>query len=170
MDDKLHRMLLWSAIGSMFSSITFVALIARKLTCDSVGEYPVRLAVALGVIVALAGGLKFCVWKHIRSNRNYRVASSSSVILYNIKKLTGQRKLIIFYLLEISVQLLIAFIFFFAVIHNGFYQLSKFTAPIIAVTYVLGFYFIMSFTRQIRKFSRMKKQADQLNLKHVSQN
>jgi hypothetical protein len=66
--------------------------------------------------------------------------------------------------------LLTACVFFFLDTSKDFYELLKFTAPVIALTYVLGCYFIMSFTQQIKKFSLMKKQAEHLNLKQISQN
>jgi len=169
MDEKLHWMLFWSAIGSVLSSTAFIMAIARAYQY-SFGKHPGWLVACLGFIVAMSGVKKFLVWKYLSSERTHHISTYSSVITYNINKLTGQRKLIFFYLVEISFLLLTTSVFFVLDIRNGFYQLLKFTAPVITLTYALGFYFIMSFTRQIKEFSRMKKQVDHLNLKQVSQN
>ena len=108
------------------------------------------------------------MWRHINSGQ-IRFGRIVSLIGCNVVRLVAQRKLIVFYLIEVTLSLALASAFFFAD-HKGLFSLLKLTAPVTIVTYILGLYFIVAFTSQIKKFSRMGVQANHLYLTHISKN
>ena len=166
-DHKYRRLLLSSVICSTLSYSVLVLLIARAYQ-DAAGKHLEWLLAGQGWIVIVMGSLKFHMWRHINSGQ-IRFGRIVSLIGCNVVRLVAQRKLIVFYLIEVTLSLALASAFFFAD-HKGLFSLLKLTAPVTIVTYILGLYFIVAFTSQIKKFSRMGVQANHLYLTHISKN
>jgi len=110
-------------------------------------------------------------WKNITRKQNLFHFASRSYFNYRAGKLSGQRKLIALYLLEYGLLLCIAGLFFLWDVPHGLPLLLKLTLPVSVVTYVLGIYFLFSFSRQIRKLKTMQQQmSEAVYMKNINQN
>jgi hypothetical protein len=169
LDDKVQQMLLWSTICSVWSYLVLIMVIIRIYGSFN-GKHPVLLMSTMISMYVLMGLLIFFAWKGITCKRSHFSVASKTYILYQINKLSGQRKLISFHLLEYALLLGVASIFFFLDVKNGLSFLLKLTAPVSMITYVLGIYFIINFTRQMKKLELINRQINYLFMKDISKN
>jgi hypothetical protein len=168
-DNKAQKLLLWSTLCCLFSYLVLIVVIAR-IYLSFKGQHPVLLTLALLFMYIAIGILIFATWRGMASNRGSFYIAAKSQIRYQINKLSGQRKLITYYLLEYSALIGVSCCFFLSGIQHGLLLLIRLTAPVSIMTYVLGFYFINSFTKQIEKLQTMEKQTEQLFLDKLSRN
>jgi hypothetical protein len=170
LDDKVQQMLLWSTICSVWSYLVLIIVIARIYNSFH-GQHPVLLVCSLVLMYIFMGILIWIVWKGMAGNHGSFYTVSKSHLNYQVAKLTGQRKLTSFYLLEYALLMAVSSVFFFMDIKHGLTLLLKITTPVSIITYVLGIYFIIKFTRQMKKLQLMSQQVSDAGLtKNFRQN
>ncbi|MDP9075868.1 MAG: hypothetical protein M3O71_00445 [Bacteroidota bacterium] len=158
-DDKVQQMLLWSTICSVWSYLVLIVVIARIYNSVH-GNHPGLLIGSMVVIYVMMGILIWFAWKGMSNSSSHFYATSRSHLKYQLNKLSGQRRLITFYLIEYALLLGTSSIFFFTDISNGLPLLLRLTAPVSILTYVLGIYFVVKFTRQMKKLEIMNRQVN----------
>ena len=169
LDDKVQQMLLWSTLCAVWSYLVLIVVIARIYSTLN-GKHVILLVCSLLLMYVFIGALIYFVWRSMTLKKLPVFITTKSYLIYQVDKLLHQRKLISCYLLEYALILAISSIYFFTGIKNGLPQLLKLTAPVSLVTYVVGFYFIASFTRQMKKLELMKAQFDQLLVSKLGRN
>jgi hypothetical protein len=169
LDHKAQQLLLWSTLCSLFSYLVLIVVIAR-IYLNYKGQHPVLLTLTLLFMYAAMAILIFATWKSIANHRRNFFSAAKSHIKYQISKLSGQRKLMGYYLLEYSALIGISCCFFFSGIEHGMPLLIRLTAPVSIMTYILGFYFMASFTKQIKKLQEAEKQADKEFFDNINRN
>jgi hypothetical protein len=167
-DKKPRLLLLMGTIWSTLSCLIFATGMAMAYQ-SFLGKQMGWLITCLLAVIIFIGAAKFIAWKSI-SFRQLRLNTAASPSnLFHINKLSVQRKLVIFYLLEITLLLLVSSAFFVEV-RNGVYSLLKLMAPAAIPNYALGTFIIVNFKQQIKKFSKMKVQSDKRYLEHILPN
>jgi hypothetical protein len=169
LDHKAQQLLLWSTLCSIFSYLVLIVVIAR-IYLSFKGQHPILLTLTLLFMYAAMAILIFTTWRSTASNRRNFYSVAKSHIKYQISKLSGQRKLMAYYLLEYSALIGISCCFFFSGIQHGVPLLIRLTAPVSIVTYILGCYFMVSFTKQIKKLQEAEKQADNIFFENINRN
>jgi hypothetical protein len=169
LDYKVQQMLLWSTLCSVWSYLVLIIVIAR-IYASFHGKHPVLLVASLIFIYVLMGILIWVAWKGMTYKRSYFYAASKSHIKYQLSKLSGQRKLISYYLLEYGLLLAISSVFFCTGVQHGLTLLLKLTAPVSILTYVLGIYFIINFTGQMKKLELIERQVNHAFVGNISSN
>ncbi|ASU32009.1 hypothetical protein [Mucilaginibacter xinganensis] len=169
LDDKVQQMLLWSTICAVWSYMFLILAIARVYSSFK-GDHTILLVSSLVLMYVLMGVLIYFVWKGITFKSSYFNSVSRAYLSNQIQKLSGQRKLVSYYLLEYGLLLAVASLFFFLDIKNGVSYMLKLTAPVSIITYGLGLYFIANFTRQMKALDLVQRQLNKLHVSPVNQN
>jgi len=161
-----RQLLLWGAIWSTLSCLVF-AMGTVRIYHSSSGKYTGLLIALQGIIVVFMGALKLFAWKRIDFRRNHLNDNKDPFNIFHVNKLSAQVKLIAFYLVEITLLLTAASCIFSIDAGHGVYPLLKFMAPVALPNYVFGIYFIISFRRQIKRFSKMKAHPGKLYVEQI---
>jgi hypothetical protein len=169
LDNKVQQMLLWSTICSVWSYLVLIVVIAR-IYASFHGKHPALLIGSLVFMYILMGTLIWFAWKSMTYKRSNFYAASKSHLKYQVSKLCGQRKLVSYYLLEYGLLLGISSMFFFADFQHGLSLLLKLTAPVSILTYVIGIYFIVNFTRQMKKLELIERQLNHISMANINKN
>ena len=169
LDNKVQQMLLWSTICSVWSYLVLIVVIVR-IYASFHGKHPVLLIGSLVFMYILMGILIWFAWKSMTYKRSNFYTASKSHLKYQVSKLSGQRKLVSYYLLEYGLLLGISSMFFFADFQHGLSLLLKLTAPVSILTYVIGIYFIVNFTRQMKKLELIERQLNHIFMANISKN
>ncbi len=169
LDDKVHKLLFWSALSAVWSYLILIVIISRIYARFN-GTRVQLMTCCLLAMYILMGVLIYAVWKDIKYNRSYFYYASKSYLNYQVGKLRGQRKLIVCYLLEYSLLLLIAGVFFYVDVPNGLTGLFRLTAPVSLLTYGCSCYFIANFTKQIRELNMLHGKINALYTAHLNLN
>jgi len=169
LDNKVQQMLLWSTICSVWSYLVLIVVIARTYASFH-GKHPALLIGSLVSIYILMGILIWFAWKGMTYKRSRFYATSKSHLKYQVSKLSGQRKLVSYYLLEYGLLIGISSVFFFADFQHGLSLLLRLTAPVSILTYVIGIYFIVNFTRQMKKLELIERQLNHIFMANISKN
>jgi hypothetical protein len=162
-DVKIQQMLLWSNISAGWSYLILVLVVVRFYG-SSLSKPSVLLFGSLFVMYILLAIYMYVVWKGTAYQKVYLKKKSEAYLEHHMKKLSGQCKIISVYLIIYAVLLIVSSAFFYIDINNGITQLFKITAPLNLVTYVVGIYFIITFTVQKRKLDVLNKQFDKIEL------
>jgi hypothetical protein len=164
-DAKAQQMLLWSTLSSVWSYLILIVTICR-IYAGFKGAHALLLIICMVVTYLLLGVLIYRIWKGMDYKRSYFYYASKTYLNYQIIKLSGQRKLILLYLLTYGSLLVVAGIFFFYDVENGLIYLLKVTAPVSIITSVFGIYFVSNFTKQIRNLELVHNKINQ----HITAN
>jgi hypothetical protein len=167
-DKRPRQLLLMGAIWSTVSCLVFATGTAMAYQ-NYLGKQMAWLITCQLAVIIFMGTAKFIAWKSINFRHLHLNANSSPSNLFHINKLSAQRKLVIYYLSEITLLLLISSAFFLEFRH-GVYSLLKLMAPAAIPNYALGIFIIVNFKQQIKKFSKMKVQSDKLYMDHILPN
>jgi hypothetical protein len=170
LDDKLQQMLLWSNICILWACIILIFTIA-KIYKSFTGNHPVLMTCTLTLIAVFFAVFMFFVWKNIKyKNAGFKKASKT-YLHYQVRTLSGQLRLISGYLIIYALIILVAGMFFYQDINNGLSLLFKTTAPTSIIIYSIGFYFIISFNRQLKRLKLLEQQVDAISfMEKVVQN
>jgi hypothetical protein len=118
LDRNAQQLLLWSTLCCLFSYLALIVVIARSYLSFK-GQHPVLLTSTLLFMYIAIGILIFATWRSMAGNRGIFYISAKSHIKYQLSKLSGQRKLIAYYLLEYSALIGISCCFFFPAFSTG---------------------------------------------------
>ncbi|WP_428329336.1 hypothetical protein [Mucilaginibacter sp.] len=169
LDGRVHKMLLWSTLSSVWSYLILIVTIGRIYASFN-GKHTLLLFGCMLIMYLGIGVLIYLVWKGMSYNRSYFYFASKTYLKYQIQKISGQRKLISCYLLEYFLLLAVAGGFFYMDIKNGLSSLLTLTAPVSLITYGIGIYFIAVFTMQIRKLNFLHQKINEHYVGQFHQN
>jgi hypothetical protein len=161
LDNILQQMLLWSSVSTLLACIQMTFTVARIYSTFT-GKHPVLLASTLVIIILLFAIFFYFKWKSIACKSDGFKKASETLLNYRITKLNGERKLVSVFLLAYVLILTLLGVSFWQGFRDGLTPLFKATAPVSLITYGLGFYFMMNFTRQRCKLEILEKQVFRL--------
>jgi hypothetical protein len=161
LDHKVQRMLFWTNIVVLCGDKIQIIMILRLYASQN-GKYITLLTTLLALVYVAFGVLFFYKWKLMAHHGQQLHMGAKAYLNYQLTKFSSQRKLIFLYVLAYSILLGIAVAFFMADPAHGLQALFQITLPVSIITYVMGIYFMISFTMKKSNLKQLIAKIDHI--------